>query len=119
MPFAVTIMAKVGLKTQSSAKRLLDAWSEFGPDLLSNDPEERNESIKLSVESGLVKRDPDAIPLLALLSLLPAGAATCENLNKWAPELKISILSCAITTLSRAALLVVKDGEKWGNPVIS
>jgi hypothetical protein len=51
MPFAVTLMANLGLESQSSAKDLLDTWSESGPDLLSNDPEQSmNRSIGLSVE---------------------------------------------------------------------
>ena len=106
MPFAVTLMAKLGVESQSSAKDLLDAWSESGPDILSNNPEQSmNRSIRLSVESDLVKRDPNAILLLAILSLLPAGT-TRENLQWWAPELKMSMIPSAIATLSQAALLV-------------
>ena len=83
MPFAVTLMARLGVESQTSAKDLLDAWSEFGPDILSNDPEQSmNRSLRLSVESDLVKRNPNAILLLAILSLLPAGT-TKENMRWW------------------------------------
>ena len=118
MPFAITLMAKLGVESQSSAKVLLDAWSESGPDLLSNDPEQSmNRSIGLSVESDLVQRNPNAIFLLAILSLLPAGT-TKENLHWWAPELKMSMILTAIATLSQAALLVENRRENSASPVL-
>ena len=118
MPFAVTLMANLGAETQSSAKDLLDAWSESGPDLLSNDPEwSMNRSIGLSVESDLVKRNPNAVLLLAILSLLPAGT-TKENLHWWAPELKMSMILTAIATLSQAALIVENRRENSTSPVL-
>jgi tetratricopeptide (TPR) repeat protein len=104
MPFAVTLMAKLGMEGKATAKELLDAWFESGPDILSCWPEQSmNQSIGLSVESDLVKRNPNAIVLLSTLSLLPAGT-TKENLRWWAPALKM--IPCAIDALSRAALLV-------------
>ena len=118
MPFAVTLMAKLGLESQWNAKALLDAWSESGPDMLSNDPEQSmNRSIGLSVESDLVKQNPNAILLLAILSLLPAGT-TNENLRLWAPELKMSMIPSAIATLSQAALLVENRRENSASPVL-
>jgi hypothetical protein len=108
MPFAVTLMANLGMDGKATAKELLDAWLESGPDILSDDfrPEQSmNRSISLSVESDLVKRNPNAITLLATLSLLPAGT-TKENLRWWAPALKTSMIPSAIAALSRAALLV-------------
>ena len=118
MPFAVTLMARLGLESQWSAKALLDAWSESGPDMLSNDPEQSmNRSIGLSVESELVKRNPNAGLLLAILSLLPAGT-TSENLHWWAPEVKMSMIPSAIATLSQAALLVENKRENSASPVL-
>ena len=118
MPFAVTLMAKLGLESQAKAKDLLNAWSESGPDLLSNDPEQSmNRSIGLSVESDLVKRNPNAILLLAILSLLPAGT-TKENLRWWAPEFTMSMILTAIATLSQAALLVENKRENSASPVL-
>jgi tetratricopeptide (TPR) repeat protein len=117
MPFAVTLMAKLGVEGQSTARDLLDAWSESGPDMLSNDLEQSmNRSIGLSVESYLVKRNPDATTLLAILSLLPAGT-TKENLRWWAPALKTSMLPSAIATLSQAGLLVENKRENSTSPV--
>jgi tetratricopeptide (TPR) repeat protein len=118
MPFAVTLMAKLGVGGQSTAKELLDAWSESGPDILSNDPEQSmNRSIGLSVENNLIKRNPDATILLTILSLLPAGT-TKENLRWWAPTLKTSMIPSAITTLSQAALLVENTRENSASPVL-
>ena len=118
MPFAVTLMAKLGMEGQSTAKELLDAWYESGPDILSNDPEQSmNRSICLSVESDLVKRNPDATTLLTILSLLPAGT-TKENLHWWAPALKTSMIPPAIAGLSQAALLVENKRENSASPVL-
>ena len=109
MPFAVTLVAKFGRKSWSSAKDLLKDWSQDGAGMISrsNSPEENmNRSIGLSVDSALVKRNPDALLLLVTLSLLPAG--TCrKNLDWWAPNLKST--SSAIATLTDTALLLTND----------
>ena len=34
MPFAVTLMARLAKEGGSTAKELLSAWSEYGPDIL-------------------------------------------------------------------------------------
>ncbi|KAJ3513168.1 hypothetical protein NLJ89_g3100 [Agrocybe chaxingu] len=118
MPFAVTLMANLGREGKSTAKDLLDAWLESGPDLLSDNPEESmNQSISLSVESKLVKRNPNSLLLLSILSLLPAGT-TKENLRWWTPALKTSMIPGAIATLSRAALLVENKQQNSDSPVL-
>ena len=117
MPFAITLMANLGAESGSSAKDLLDSWSESGTKILSNDPEQSmDQSIRLSVESDLVQRNPDAVLLLAILSLLPAGT-TNESLRWWAPAIKSTIPS-AIATLSQAALLVESKRENLASPVL-
>jgi hypothetical protein len=117
MPFAVTLMANLGMEAMSTAKELLDAWFESGPDILSDKPKQSmNRSISLSVESDLVRQNPNAIFLLAILSLLPAGT-TKENLRWWAPALKTSMIPSAIATLSRAALLVQDKRQNSPSPV--
>jgi len=106
MPFAVTLMATRGRQSKSSAKHLLDEWTKLGTDMLSPDGSLEtgmNKSICLSVDSNFVKSDPDALYLLATLSLLPAGT-TRNRLDYWAPDLKST--SGAIATLSQAALLL-------------
>jgi len=105
MPFAVTLMASHGRESESSPKQLLEEWTQLGTDMWSSDgslESGMNKSINLSVDSNFVKSNPDAINLLAILSLLPAGTSR-ERLAHWAPSLKS--ISRAITTLSRAALL--------------
>jgi len=118
MPFAVRLMARLGVEGRSTPKELLEAWFESGPDILSTNSEQNmNRSICLSVENDLVKRNPNAILLLAILSLLPAGT-TKENLRWWAPALKASMIPSAISTLSQAALLVENKRENSASPVL-
>jgi tetratricopeptide (TPR) repeat protein len=117
MPFAVTLMAKLGVEGRSTAKDLLEDWLESGPDIFSDPEQSMNRSICLSVESDLVKRNPNAITLLAILSLLPAGT-TKENLHWWAPALKTSMIPSAMATLSQAGLLVENKRENSASPVL-
>jgi len=117
MPFAVTLMAKLGVEGRSTAKDLLEGWLESGPDIFSDPEQNMNRSIRLSVESDLVRRNPNAVTLLAILSLLPAGT-TKENLRWWAPELKTSMIPSAMATLSQAALLVENKRENSVSPVL-
>ena len=106
MPSAVTLMATLAKQGQSTAEELLVAWSKFGPDILPNQHEQSmNRSIGLSVNSYLMKRNPQALLLLKILSSLPAGT-TKANLRWWIPSLDISMAPSAIATLSNAALLV-------------
>jgi len=115
MPFAVTLMAARGRDSKSSPKQLHDEWTQLGTDMWPSDgplATGMNKSIGLSVDSRPVKNNPDAIDLLATLSLLPAGT-TREHLVHWAPNLN---MSHAIATLSRAALLQTATRE--GNQVL-
>jgi hypothetical protein len=74
-----------------------------------------NRSISLSVESEFVKQDPDALPLLAILSLLPAGTIT-QNLRWWATSVKV--IPSAIATLFDAGLLVENIREHSVSPIL-
>ena len=107
MPFAVTLMASRGRKSGWSAGALLDEWRQRGTDMWSPNgslESGMNKSISLSVDSDFVKSDPDALYLLATLSMLPAGTIR-KNLIYWVPKEKLT--SGAITTLSEAALLQI------------
>jgi tetratricopeptide (TPR) repeat protein len=118
MPFAVTLMANLGKRGKSTAKELLEAWYTSGTDMLSvrNSPEKNmNRSISLSVDSEFVKQDPDALLLLAILSLLPAGT-TKPNLCWWVTTVRI--IPSAIATLSDAALLVENKRENSASSVL-
>jgi len=74
-----------------------------------------NRSISLSVDSEFVKQDPDALLLLAILSLLPAGT-TKQNLYWWAMTVKM--IPSAIAILSDAGLLVENKRENSASPVL-
>jgi tetratricopeptide (TPR) repeat protein len=120
MPFAVTLMANLGKRGKSTAKELLEAWYISGTDMLSrsvtNSAEKSmNRSISLSVDSEFVKQDPDALLLLAILSLLPAGT-TKPNLCWWATTVRI--IPTAIATLSDAALLDENKRENSASSVL-
>ncbi|KDR71142.1 hypothetical protein GALMADRAFT_808114 [Galerina marginata CBS 339.88] len=118
MPFAVTLMANLGEDGQSTAKDLLDAWSESGPDMLSENREQSmNRSITLSIDGDLIRGSPNASLLLSTLSLLPAGT-TKVNLHWWAPMLKKSMIPSAIATLSKAGLLVENKRQGSDTPVL-
>ena len=55
MPFAVTLMARLGKEGLSTAKELILAWSQNGPDILPEHHEQNiNRSISLSIDSNLV-----------------------------------------------------------------
>jgi len=118
MPFAVTLMANLGKRGKSTANELLETWYTSGTDMLSvtNSPENSmNRSISLSVDSEFVKQDPDALLLLAILSLLPAGT-TKQNLRWWATSVRM--IPSAIATLSDAGLLVENKCEISSSPTL-
>jgi len=118
MPFAVTLMANLGKRGKSTANELLETWYTSGTDMLSvtNSPEKSmNRSISLSVDSEFVKQDPDALLLLAILSLLPGGT-TKQNLRWWATPVKM--IPSAIATLSDAGLLVENKRENSTTPLL-
>jgi tetratricopeptide (TPR) repeat protein len=119
MPFAVTLMANLGKRGKSTANQLLETWYTAGTDMLSitNSPEKSmNRSISLSVDSEFVKQDPEALPLLAILSLLPAGA-TNQNLRYWWAT-SINMITPAIATLSDAGLLVENKWDDSSSPTL-
>jgi tetratricopeptide (TPR) repeat protein len=118
MPFAVTLMANLGKRGKSTANELLEMWYTSGTDMLSvtnSHEKSMNRSISLSVDSEFVKQDPDALPLLAILSLLPAGT-TKQNLRWWATSVKM--IPSAIATLSDAGLLVENRRENSSPPAL-
>ena len=118
MPFAVTLMAKLAKEGESTAKELLSAWSEDGPDILPDNHEQSmNRSISLSVDSYFVKENPQALLLLKILSYLPAGT-TKATLRWWAPALRSGMVPSAIATLSKAGLLVENKQQDSDSPIL-
>ncbi|CAA7262607.1 unnamed protein product [Cyclocybe aegerita] len=100
MPFAVKLMARLGKETESTVHQLLEDWEKLGTEMLSSDEESMDRTIDLSVDSQLMKNDPNALTLLAVLSMLPAGS-TREHLEWCVPG---GCTTTAIATLARAAL---------------
>ena len=118
MPFAVTLMARLGKEGQSTAKELILAWSENGPDILPDHHEQNmNRSISLSVDSNLMKQNPQALLLLSVLSCLPAGTSKA-TLRWWVPALHSSMIPSAIATLSKTGLLVENRRQDSDSPVL-
>ena len=118
MPFAVTLMARLAKEGQSTARELILAWSEDGPDILPDHHEQSmNRSISLSLDSGLMKKNPQALLLLNILSCLPAGT-TKAALRWWAPALHSSKVPSAIATLSKTGLLVENRRQDSDSPVL-
>ena len=118
MPFAVTLMANLGKRGKYTAKELLKEWHTTGTDMLfvpNSSEKSMNRSISLSVDSEFVKQNPDALLLLAILSLLPAGT-TKQNLHWWATTVRM--IPSSIATLSDAALLVENKRENSASPVL-
>ena len=117
MPLPVALMARLAKEQQSTAKELLSAWSKDGPDILPYHHEySLNRSISLSVDSNLMKQNPQALLLLKFLSCLPAGT-TKATLRWWVPALDSSMVPSAIATLSKAGLLVENQRVELDSPV--
>ena len=106
MPFAVTLMARLGKEGLSTANELILAWSKKGTDILPEHYEQNiNRTISLSIDSNLMKKNPQARALLDILSFLPAGT-TKATLRWWIPSLDSSMVPSAIATLFKTGLLV-------------
>ena len=119
MPFAITLMARLAKEGLSTAKELILAWSENGPDILSEHHEQSmNRSISLSVDSNLMKQNPQALLLLNILSCLPAGTSKA-TLRWWVPALHSSKIPSAIATLSKTGLLIENQQQDSDSPILS
>ena len=113
MPFAITLMARLAKEGQSTAKELILAWSKNGPDILPKHHEQNmNRSIRLSIDSNLMKQNPQALLLLNILSCLPAGT-TKAALRWWVPALDSSMIPSAIATLSKTGPVLEGHREAW------
>ncbi|KAJ6457584.1 hypothetical protein C8R45DRAFT_562469 [Mycena sanguinolenta] len=103
IPLAITLVAACGGHQGTSAADLLMEWKSAGTRMMTgNETRSMDETIRLSMERQAVKSTPEALMLLAILSMLPAGT-TVQNLSWWAPTLP-SLLA-AIDTLRTAALI--------------
>ena len=100
LPYAVTLMATLGKRSLSSPERLLERWNETGTDMLSKAQGGMDHSIELSLQ--FVAQSPNAIILLQVLSMLPAGLSH-SHLDFWVPSWQPE----SVDALRDAALVLV------------
>jgi tetratricopeptide (TPR) repeat protein len=100
LPYAVTLMATLGKRSLSSPERLLERWNETGTDMLSKVQGGMDHSIELSLQ--FVAHSPNAIMLLQVLSMLPAGL-NHSHLDFWVPSWQPE----SVDALRDAALVLV------------
>ncbi|KAJ7595794.1 hypothetical protein C8J56DRAFT_389479 [Mycena floridula] len=121
MPLAVTLMAKLGKATEWKARELLNSFRTAGPTMLGpNDGSDSrhsiNVSIRLSVDSPLMRRTQDAATLLVIISMLPSGATSSHLQKYWARSL--SNLPAALQALLYTSLLECRSEAYFVLPVI-
>ncbi|KAJ7595895.1 hypothetical protein C8J56DRAFT_1160200 [Mycena floridula] len=121
MPLAVTLMAKLGKATEWKARELLVSFRIAGPTMLgpSNGSDSRhsvNVSIRLSVESPLMRRTQDAATLLVIISMLSSGTTSSDLRKYWARSL--SNLPSALQALLDTSLLECRSEVYFVLPVI-
>ncbi|THV07555.1 hypothetical protein K435DRAFT_959632 [Dendrothele bispora CBS 962.96] len=110
LPLAVTLAARYARTNGATPIELLEAWNHEGANGLTVGDGNDNKitaTIKLSVDSPLMRKRPDSLKLLVFLALFPAGVPT-TYLHDWLPK-SINRLK-ALSTLNNAAL-VEQRGE--------
>lgn len=112
MPLAVVLMARVG-KYGNTPTELLNRWKSEGTALVDEPGGDRSQSIgrsiTLSLDSNVVKADPDARRLLSALAILPAGVQM-KSLSAIVPS--VSNPRRAQATLLKTSLAYIgPDGE--------
>ncbi|KAF7373174.1 hypothetical protein MSAN_00525900 [Mycena sanguinolenta] len=113
IPLAITLIAASGGCLGISPDDLLRDWREEGTGMMSgNQTRSMDDTIRLSMERGVVRSNPEALELLAILSLLPAGT-TGNNLDWWAPKLAASRRHAAVKTLRTAALIELQGNGRF------
>jgi tetratricopeptide (TPR) repeat protein len=104
MPLAITLMARLGKNSGDKPGILLENWNKDSSiDLLDDGLDSKTSisiSIRLSLDSHLMKNNPNAITLLSILSMLPGGAQR-SFLTKMAPSFNVPR---ALACLSQSSL---------------
>ncbi|KAK7048933.1 hypothetical protein R3P38DRAFT_3345884 [Favolaschia claudopus] len=109
IPLAITLAATSGGRLRTSPSDLLREWRKSGTGMISGkETLGMNQTIRSSLDSGSVKANPDALKLLAILSLFPGGTIG-SNLDRWAATLNSSRV--ALETLLEAALIEQGEGS--------
>ncbi|KAJ7105563.1 hypothetical protein C8R44DRAFT_987576 [Mycena epipterygia] len=108
IPLAITLMAAAGGRLWISPEDLLGEWEKVGTKMISGGASQSmDHTIGLSMRRGVMESSLEAMSLLAILSLLPAGT-TGNNLRRWAPS--VASHAAAVDTLRTAALIQQGDG---------
>ncbi|KAF9460995.1 hypothetical protein BDZ94DRAFT_1323628 [Collybia nuda] len=118
MALAITLMARLGKKSGSLPKVLLQTWQKAHTNMLGKGDDAKQSidvSISLSVYSTPMQNEPSAFLLLAILSMFPAGTQY-KNLTHWAPT--ILNLPGALAALTDASLADQRDATIYIHPVI-
>ncbi|KAF7333643.1 hypothetical protein MSAN_02407300 [Mycena sanguinolenta] len=108
IPLAITLMATCGGHLGASLEDLFVDWRKAGTEMLSAGRLSMDDTITLSMERG-VTSNPNALRLLAILSMLPAGTTGQNLLDCWAPSIHMST-HAAIEALRTAALIEQDHG---------
>ncbi|KAK6991762.1 hypothetical protein R3P38DRAFT_3227150 [Favolaschia claudopus] len=115
MPLAITLAAAIGGRLRVSPAELLRDWRTAGIGIMSgHETLSMDETIRVSMERGVVRSNPDAMKILAVLSMLPAGT-NGDNLRWWAPS--VASPFAAVQTLRAAALVEQGDGPFAGSRI--
>ncbi|KAJ6536158.1 hypothetical protein B0H19DRAFT_1038559 [Mycena capillaripes] len=104
IPLAITLMAADAQESQTSPEHLLQEWRSMGGPMIAD----MDQTIGRSVNRRVIKSNPEALPLLAILSMLPAGT-TGDNLRWWAAS--VTSPSSTVSTLHKAALIEQERGS--------
>ncbi|KAJ7592513.1 P-loop containing nucleoside triphosphate hydrolase protein, partial [Mycena floridula] len=122
MPLAITLMARHGKQMCCTTHQLLDSFNRTGIAMLGSQhgSDRQNSitiSIKMSVQGDPMKREPDALNLLAIVAMPPAGASFGSLRGTWATE--IPILGGPLAALLDTALLEQRDTKFHVHPLIA
>ncbi|KAJ7581583.1 hypothetical protein C8J56DRAFT_248479 [Mycena floridula] len=121
MPLAVKLMARQGRSTGCTVKQLMESYQKTGTAMLgpSQNSDAQNSvsiSISLSLDSLLIKGDPNAYELLSRISMLPSGTTFQALQSLWAPD--IQNLQSPLQVLLDASLLEHSTARYFVLPVI-
>ncbi|KAJ7584796.1 hypothetical protein C8J56DRAFT_747336, partial [Mycena floridula] len=121
MALAVKLMARYGKNTGLTIEELISSYKVTGTVMLGrskgSDPQNSVVvSIRMSLESSLVKDEPNASQLLDIVAMLPSGATIDTLRQYWAPNLQN--LDGALQPLLEASLLERQSTTYFVLPVI-
>ncbi|KAF8208369.1 hypothetical protein K438DRAFT_1575039 [Mycena galopus ATCC 62051] len=116
MPLAIHLMAVEGRRSKASPEELLDQWGQTGTEMISTGSSKNmDRTISMSMNRDIIKNNPTALKLLAIVSLLPAGT-TGDHLQWWT---SLDSFRTDVGTLRTAALIEQEDGKSFATSRIS